>query len=162
MSLKSFTPFAVQIEASGCSLIHFSIKSKLSCYHHHIYMKNTSTPWPCFFWTQTHRERSERYTYLILGETHLNNTMRVVLGMKRVSVVGFPAIKIRRVLAMAVAGGDLGQKLITLLASQTRHILLLDLENLITRTKDLIFQWIVYKYLTMYISEMTWGIYSLL
>lgn len=51
--------------------------------------------------------------YLIFWKAHLDNTLRIFCGVERVSIISFPAIKIRRVLSMLVIGCNLGKKLVT-------------------------------------------------
>jgi hypothetical protein len=51
-------------------------------------------------------------TYLVLGEAHLDDAVAVVAQVERVHVVGLPPVEVGRVLAVAIAGGDPGEKLL--------------------------------------------------
>jgi hypothetical protein len=59
-------------------------------------------------------------TYLVLGESHLDDAVAVVAQVERVRVVGLPPVEVGRVLAVAIAGGDPGEEL---LRAATGHLI---------------------------------------
>lgn len=57
-------------------------------------------------------------SYLIFCKTHLDNPIRVLGGMKGITIISLPAIKVWRIFTMPISSCHLGQELLLVAHSE--------------------------------------------